>query len=233
MRLSANDIYRMAQRAAEGAGAAPGLDADAAAAVEWLELAGLPGVARLVADIDAGLAAPERCRAIDCQPPTLRFAGASALLVGALVIEWVVAWPLGRFSVEGLVSPIGLLPAAATRAADCDGIAIALGSSAAAHFTAAGQIRLAGDWSGAAGTPSAVLVETGPGADRRFAEARSSLQPASGPLEATRLQRLRTGNEVEDALWRRLTTQAARILVRANAVSRARGAGSGKIDDND
>lgn len=231
MRLSANDIYRMAQRAVEGAGAPPGLDADAAAAVEWLELAGLPGVARLVADLDAGRAAPETCRARTREPSRLRFEDASALLVGALAVEWAVAAAPGRSRFDGLVSPLGLLPPAAARAAESGGIAIVAGSIAAACFPVAGEPSLAGDWTLAeSGT---VAVETGAGAVPLFAEAKTRLPPVDGSLAANRLHRLRTGNEIDDALWRRLAAHAARILVPASAVSRARGAGSSAVDDND
>jgi hypothetical protein len=233
VRLSANDIFRMAQRAAEGAGAPPGLDADAAAAVEWLELAGLPGVARLVADLDAGLASPDRCRASAVEPSTLRFEGASAILVGALGVEWAVAGVPGRRRIEGLVSPIGLLPPAAGRAAECGGIAVVAGMAAAAHFPAAGDASLAGDWARASKETGAVVIATGPDAGPLFAEASGRLRPAPGSLAATRAHRLRSGNEIEDAIWRRLMEHAARILVPANAVSRARGAGSGAVDDND
>jgi hypothetical protein len=232
MRVSANDVYRMAQRAVEGAGAPPGLDLDAAQAAEWLELAGFPGVAALATDLDAGRAAPARCRVVAETAAGLRFANASGLLVGAMAIEWCLAQGAGRRRIDGLASPLGLLRAAAERAAECGGIAVAVGGEAAAHFPAAGDARSAGDWSVAGGPAASLLVATEPEAARLFAQAAARL-PASDSLDAIRNRHLRSGIEIEDATWERLMRHARRILVPPSAISRARGAGSGKIDDND
>jgi Protein of unknown function (DUF3726) len=237
MRLSANDIYRMAQRAVEGAGAPPGLDVDAARAVEWLELAGLPGVAALAADLDAGLAAPAACRLEAETPSSLVFATASAMLVGAMAVEWAAAGAPGRQRVEGLVSPMGLLLEAEGRAGDCGGLALALLGAAgvveaAAHFPAEAPGLLAGDWALPDRAPRTLLIASGAAAARLHAETPAGLDP-SRPVAVARQAHLREGVEMDEAIWRRLSAHAARIFVPPSAVSRARGAGSGAVDDND
>ncbi len=239
MRLSANDIYRMAQRGVEGAGAPPGLDVDAARAVEWLELAGLPGVAALVADLDAGLAAPAACRLGAETAEGLIFANASALLVGAMIVEWAVASAPARSNLDGLVSPIGLLPEAEVRAAESGGLAVALlrgtGECEAAACFPAGDAApmLAGDWTRLDRSARRLRIASGSAAARLFAETSSGLAVPPTALVATRREHLRNGIEMDDVLWRRLATHAARIFVPPSAISRARGAGSGAVDDND
>jgi len=239
MRLSANDIHRMAQRGVEGAGAPPGLDVDAARAVEWLELAGLPGVAALVEDLDAGLAAPAACRLGAETAEGLVFAKASALLVGAMIVEWAVAGAPARRNVERLVSPMGLLPEAEARAAESGGLAVALlrgtGECEAAAGFPAGDAApmLAGSWARPDRSARRVQIASGAEAARLFAATASGLAVPPAGLDATRREHLRKGIEMDEALWRRLAAHAARIFVPPSAVSRARGAGSGAVEDND
>lgn len=229
----------MAQRGVEGAGAPPGLDADAARAVEWLELAGLPGVAALVADLDAGLAAPAACRLGAETAAGLVFAGASALLVGAMIVEWAMASAPARRNLEGLVSPMGLLPEAEARAAESGGLAVALlrgtgECEAAAGFPAGdGAPMLAGDWASPDRSARRLRIASGAAAARLFAETASGLAVPPAGLAQIRRSHLRGGIEMDEALWRRLATHAARIFVPPSAVSRARGAGSGAVEDND
>lgn len=229
----------MAQRGVEGAGAPPGLDVDAARTVEWLELAALPGVAALVEDLDAGLAAPAACRLGSESAAGLVFAGASALLVGAMTVEWAMAVGPARRDIEGLVSPMGLLPEAEARAAESGGLAIALlrgpgECEAAAWFPADDAApMLAGDWARPDRTARRLRIASGAAAVRLFAETASGLAVPSTGIAETRREHLRKGIDVEDALWCRLLTHAARILVPPSAVSRARGAGSGAVEDND
>ena len=228
----------MAQRGVEGAGAPPGLDTDAARAVEWLALIGLPGVAALVADLDAGLAAPDACRPTRIADGELRFVRASGLLVGAMVVEWAaIGTPLRR-RVEGLVSPLGLLPEAEGRARECGGLAVALlgegsASEAAGHFPADGSTpALAGNWARSDGTPRRLSIAVGAEAAKLFTATSTGLGRISD-IATTRHEHLRAGIEIDDALWRRLSAHAARILVPPSAISRARGAGSSAVDDND
>jgi hypothetical protein len=149
-----------------------------------------------------------------------------------MAIEWCAAQHAGRRRIDGLVSALGLLPAAAERAAECGGIAVAVGDKAAC-FAASGDATLIGDWPMRAAEAVDVVIATGPAAQTLFDAIAAHRTSDRGSLAAARTRHLQEGIEIDGDIWRRLLAHAARILVPPSAVSRARGAGSGKIDDND
>lgn len=91
MRLSANEVQRLARKAATGAGAPAGLDDDAGRAAEWLELRGRRGLALLLEDLKAGCADADRCRPQRIEPDRLVFDDASSFLVGGVVADWALS----------------------------------------------------------------------------------------------------------------------------------------------
>lgn len=91
MRLSANEVQRLARKAATGAGAPAGLDDDAGRAAEWLELRGRRGLVLLLEDLKAGCADADRCRPRRIEPDRLVFDDASSFLVGGVVTDWALS----------------------------------------------------------------------------------------------------------------------------------------------
>lgn len=242
MRISQNEIYRMGQRALEGAGAPYGLDREGARATAWLEARGLPGLAILAASLPAmgGAFAPlppprQRGSAGEldlAERPCLAWAGAVldcfTLLVpdaGADLLVRRARWPLS------------LLPALVPMARRGRGLRLSWegqGGGFICSVGPTGACRIAG--TRLPGGLRQALLSPDP-VDAAIRDARSAVRgpdrdPAArviddAALDAALGRSLAEGVEVEDALWNTITTAAARVLVPASEESRARGAGGG------
>ena len=237
MRVSQFEIYRLVQRALEGLGSGYGVDRDAARTIAWLEARGLPGLARLDADLaelDRGIRPPtlESGTTIDAGGGSaIAFASAVLDLLGARAATGVASLRLRRCR-----SPLFLIPAAVEsrrgfaltlswRGPDGDIAARVDGGGRLKLFLAHGQ-----------GLPSALLDPVPRDIDLRAAPAAKRAAPLSpglgsildGRALARRLAHsLDHGIEVDPALWRRIDAVAARVQVPASAESRLKGAGGG------
>jgi len=244
MRVSQNEVYRLAQRALEGSGAPHGIDRDGAFAIAWLEARGLPGVAMLAAALDRmeGAFAP--------LPPPHRV-GEAAIL--DLEGRPAVAWGAGVFDCFELLTsgpaaasllhvrscrwPLFLLPFAARRAESGRGTRLRWGEGETAVFLtadpAAGcRIVCAGEGRDLAAAMTGdlladVVLSGMMTAVRSPARPRSVQVVDTARLDAALQRGLAEGIAADDALWARIAAVASRVLVPASEESRARGAGGG------
>lgn len=117
MRRTLHEVYRVCQKATEGAGAPPGLDVEAGRAAAWLASRALPALDDLARELellgreDAGCCFEQRpgARELDARDK------AGALIAPLLVDRLVEGGREAAFSLRvlGLSSPLFLLPAAA------------------------------------------------------------------------------------------------------------------------
>lgn len=243
MQVSQNEVYRMTQRALEGAGAPYGVDRDGAQSVSWLEARGLPGLAMLADALDAmgkafaPLAAPHQ----DGTAGILDLTGRPAVACAGSVMD-CFALLLG----DGLQAalqlrrcrwPLFLLPQAA------GGRAIKLGWQVGATAVtciaaSAGGCRIVLEGGEAPpdtlfldATPVSVMLET----PTRNARATPRTAPEhvidAAALDAALRRSLGEGITVDDGVWARVTTAAKRVLVPASVESRSRGAGGGNANE--
>ena len=211
MRVSQFEIYRLVQRALEGAGAPYGVDRDGAQAVAWLEARGLPGLRLLRADLP-GL--DGKIRGLALRREEIDAGGLSAIACGSAVVDIARGRP--SLGLRRCRSPLFLLPAA-----------IASGLTLCWR-QAAGEVRCCA--SGLHGSAPALLDPTPADVEIRSGDDAPPARPAF--LDAAELARrygqaLEQGVEVDEELWREVDVVAARVQVPASPESRLKGAGGG------
>ncbi len=243
MQVSQFEIYRLVQRALEGLGAGCGVDRDAARAVAWLEARGLPGLARLDADL-AGLDRGIRPPALESGAGSdimIDAGGGSAIAFAGAAMDLVIAQAaagagMARLRLRRCRSPLFLIPAAV----ECRlGFPLALswqGPLGAVVARVDGGGRLTLFLEPDQGLVLALLDPAVRDIDLQAAPAvKLAAPPPSGldtVLDSRGLARrlahsLDHGIEVDPALWRRIDEVAARVQVPASEESRLRGAGGG------
>lgn len=245
MRVSRNEVYRMAQRALDSVGAAYGVDRDGAAAVAWLEARGLPGVELLVAALDRLPGAFE-----PLEPPreedgrsVIDLAGRPSLACPGTLIDYadLVADQGRALVVHSCRWPIFLLAAAAQRPEGSRPLTLrwspgegcitgVVHSGSSCRIVGEG---LSGDLAQALrdGSPADVTV-TASRSNVRTTERATPAQVLGAEALDEALQRsLADGIAVDPAVWTRASEAAKQVLVPPSDTSRSRGAGGG--DDND
>jgi hypothetical protein len=242
MQVSQNEVYRTAQRALEGAGAAYGVDRDGAEAVAWLAARGLPGAALLALALDqmddafAPLSPPRRLHGT----PLIDLAGRPAVAWAAAVIDCLdlARWDgMARLRLRGCRWPLFLLPAALRYVERGGAIQLRWHAGAAAAICGidnAGGCRIVVE--GGRGelaplflnsAPTGVVLDSG-GRNSRIVERAADTQVIdAAALDAALTRSLGEGIEVDPAIWARITGAAQLVLVPASEVSRTRGAGGG------
>jgi hypothetical protein len=247
VRRTLNEVHRICQKAAEGAGAPAGVDVDAAEGAVWLAAHGLHALAGLTTELE-GLAGGTA----DCGFGTN--AGADGLgildaadkagslvapgLVDLLVARVVGHGRAGRLQATGLSVPLFLLPPAARYAEDGWHFWFVLTGPDGGRFALEVSPGQGATIMGPAGVESAaaMLGDTG-GFNLEAACARSAddlpetgeeglaVLADPGALEAAAARSLAEGLMVAPELWARLQALAAEVLVAATEESRRRGAG--------
>lgn len=244
MRVSQNEVYRLAQRALEGSGAPYGTDRDGAFAVAWLEARGLPGLVLLAAALDQleGAFAPLPPPRREGEAAILDLEGRPAVAWGGSVFdcfELLTGRPAGAslLRVRSCRWPLFLLPFAARRAESGRGTRLRWGEGEGAVFLTADpatgcRIVCAGEGRDLAAVmngdlPAEVVLSGMMTAVRSPARPRSVQVVDAIRLDAALDRSLAEGIDVDDALWARVADAASRVLVPASEESRARGAGGG------
>jgi Protein of unknown function (DUF3726) len=210
MRVSQFEIYRLVQRALEGAGTPYGVDRDGAQAAAWLEARGLPALRLLMADLP-GL--DGRFEGLRLAGREIDAAGLSAIAYGSAVIDLARTRP--SLTLRRCRSPLFLLPAAEA----VPGLALRWRQPAGEVLCRGSRIQ---------GSEAALLDATP--ADIEIGAATASDLPVFlDPAElARRYERaLAQGIEVKEEIWRRIDAVAARVQVPASTESRLKGAGGG------
>jgi len=251
MRRTLNEVQRICQKAAEGAGAPAGLDMDAAKGAAWLLAHDLPALAALADDLSrfADLAAACRFERSELQADAVvDAAGKSGAVMAPLLIDLLVARAArggepGRLRISGLTAPQFLLPPAVGHAGQgCQDqgwtfrlhLEGGMGQSCAFHVVEAGQVEIHSNGSDDIGA----LFEASSAWSLDAVCARSpdllddpsrtdlTLVKAADRLEAAYGRSLAEGVSLDPQAWARLQALAAKVLVPATEQSHLMGAGA-------
>ena len=254
MRRTLNEVYRMCQKAAEGAGAPAGLDMDAAESAAWLAARGLDPLAGFAKALETMSGQQNPCVPAPAGGG-LNAHGKAGPLVASALVDLLAARAMagggtGRLRVTGLSAPLFLLPRAARYAEDGWVFRLTLADTAGRHFvlTAAPEagVAITGPAGVEAGVESGVesvaAALSGPApfdleavcartAAPQADQAGTSILAEAASLEAA-ARSLSEGVAVEPGPWGRLQAFMAKVLVPATAESRRRGAGA-RLSDNE
>lgn len=245
MKVSLNEVQRVCEKAACGAGAAPGVDSDCGTIAAWLQSRELPGieiVARALGErIEHGDAPALACQERAGRTQYAGLGGRSLLLLSGALVDLVAAQARREPVVSSVLeihdarAPLSLL----AMAASLSGVSMTLRwgrtlseISAAAQIEAPGQVTLFGETWQAVEDAGTVCLSI-EGCTERLPKP-SNLPPllASGALAERHQRAIDLGLEVPDEPWHRLEQLAARTLVPATEESRVRGAGA-QVSDNE
>lgn len=237
MRRTLNEVYRLCQKAAEGASAPAGLDIDAARNSAWLVARGFAVLGSLATQLE-GATGGDACAftAGEIGAKTLDAAGRPGALLAPALVDLLIARAedrSGRLVVSGLSVPVYLLAAAMTHRWDEWCFRFVLSNGGARGFVleaSASGASVLGP-AGAAvshlstGVTFDVIAHCAPTVDAL---------PPPPPLETlitrddfaeTKARSLSNGVDVDPEAWQRLQRLAVKVLVPATENSRLRGAG--------
>jgi len=247
MRRSLNEIERLCQKAAEGAGAPAGLDSEAARGAAWLLARDLPALAELAHDLTrfADLAPACRFERESARKKTLQAVDKAGAVVAPLLIDLLVARAVfeeqpGALAASGLTAPLFLLPPAMRYAGEGWYLQLLLASDAgraALHVAGGGRAEIFGTASDLAD-----LFDSGQSWTLEAVCAPNRLDPGDEPglrvlrdaeqLAAAAAESLAAGVRPDREAWDRLQALAQKVLVPASKQSRLTGAG-GLASDNE
>ena len=122
MRRTLNEIHRICQKAAEGAGAPPGVDTDAADGAVWLAARGLDPLGGLAAALE-GMDGQAGNGGLAAAGDTLDAAGKPGALIAPALVDLLASAAMAdgrtaRLRTVGLSAPLFLLPGATRYAED-------------------------------------------------------------------------------------------------------------------
>jgi hypothetical protein len=247
MRRSLNEVERLCQKAAEGAGAPAGLDTDAARAAAWLVARNLPALADLAYDLTrfADLAAACRFERESIGAATLAAGDKAVAVVAPSLIDLLVARTArnnvpAAIVVSGLAAPLFLLPPAARYGAEGWCLRLSMASDAGRavlRVVAGGGTEILGPTD----CDVATLFGTGRFWTLEAVCGRERLEPGNEPglgvlhdagqLAAAATESLTAGIDPDPRAWDRLQALAQKVLVPASEQSRLMGAGAGASDN--
>lgn len=244
MRKTLNEVYRLSQKATEGAGAPAGLDLEAAQNTVWLLARGLPALTGLTAALE--MDPIQACRFDDdaLARERLDATGKAGALIAPTLVDLLVARADGGqawLAVTALSAPLYLLPAAARYVGDGCCFRFELNSSRGVGFVLTVDQDGASILGSVGADISGLTDDTGFDLVASYAPGTDNAWPAPAPhftvlassdtLAKAEARSLAEGVEIESGLWQRLQTFAARVLVPASEASRQRGAGAAASDN--
>ena len=236
MRVSQFEIYRLIQRSMEALGAGYGVDRDAARAAAWLEARGLPGLlafANALPKLEGGMPVPRFIQRGDTEVE-ITVGGPAIACAGALLdlATGQMRQSAGvQLRLRGCTAPLYLIPA--TAEADVPlMLAWPSGLGEVSAHVSRGNVTLFAAAPGTAFDAALLAEPTGDVLLRAIDETSSTHEGAGPALSADALRQrldesLAAGVGVDEDLWERLNSVAARVQVPASTTSRERGAGGG------
>ncbi len=246
MRRTLFEVWRLCQKAAEGAGAPAGLDIAAADGALWLLARGLDvldGYTRAVEALDVGAGACTFDGAPD--GAVLDATGHPGALVAPALVDLVIARGGGPLTITGMSAPLFLLPPAARYAEDGWHLRFALHGPGGARFA---LVASAGAGPAIHGLADGATIAAALAGPAEFAVEADATPPGGAPakrdegtipclvdasaLAAAAAVSVAEGIVIEATPWARLQAFADRTLVPATDESRRRGAGA-EVDDNE
>jgi len=236
MRVSQFEIYRLIQRSMEALGAGYGVDRDAARAAAWLEARGLPGLVAFMAELaglEAGMPVPRIVRRADTEIE-IALGGSAIACAGALLdlATGQMRQSAGvQLRLRGCTAPLYLIPAAAEADVPLS-LAWPSGVGEVGALVSQGNVTLFAAAPGIAIDAALLAEPTGDVLLRAIRETSPTRTGVGLGLSAEALRQrldesLATGVAVDEELWQRLNSVAARVQVPASTTSRERGAGGG------
>lgn len=250
MTCSLNEVERICQKAAEGAGASAGLDTDAAHGAAWLEARDLPALADLARDLTRfpDLAAACRFEPESVRTETLEAGDKAGAVIAPMLVDLLVARTAadgapGALRVGGLTAPLFLLPPAARYATEgwrfrlslvADGVpswAFRVAAGGAAEILAEGGCQVADHFEdGHAWSLDAACARV-PAVFEDDAHPGLNIICDADRLAAAAARSLAEGVAPDPEAWNRLKVLAAKVLVPASEQSRLMGAGALSSDN--
>lgn len=235
MRVSLNELYRLCQKAAEGAGAPAGLDVETAQATVWLLARDFPVLPSLVTTLEN--LRPQACRfdpsALGTQ--TLDVSAKAGPLIASNLIGLLFSRSEQGFTLHDLSSPLYLLPSAIHCVTEQQ-ITIKLYSAQDETWVIEVQP--------AKVQPAEILIY---GAIDRLMELRAArvtklykgatdLAGLTITIDQTRLNQIQArtlaeGISIDPDIWRRLQMLGQQVLVPSSQASR-QGAGAAASDND-
>lgn len=243
MKRTRNEVYRLCQKAARGAGAPAGLEFDTARAAAWLSARGLPGLKSLTRDLSA-LPRDSDCHLSQTAADgAIDASGKPGVLIASLLVDRMLAERAENTEgvrVKHLSSPLYLVPAAAgyaskgwhfdfsLRSVDGEAFRITLEPAAGVSIKTSSGSRLAA----LADKAFDVAARCASSADATDFESsdEETLLLDENALTRARDESLACGVEVDDQSWKQLSQYALKALVPPSEKSRS-GAGAVASDN--
>lgn len=242
MRRTLNEIHRMCQKAAEGAGAPPGVDTDAADGAVWLAARGLDPLGGLAAALE-GMDGQAGNGGLAAAGDTLDAAGKPGALIAPALVDLLASAAMAdgrtaRLRTVGLSAPLFLLPGATRYAEDGWGFRFTAADAEDRRF-----VLIVAPGTGVAITASAEVASIGAAlgncvpfdvdmvcardtdASTGEFETEGWVLADAALLAAAEARSVADGVMVAPEPWHRLAAFAGKVLVPATEESRRRGAG--------
>jgi hypothetical protein len=247
VKRSLNEVERICQKAAEGAGAPAGLDGDSAHGAAWLLAHDLPALPDLAEDLTRFPDLATACRfergGFGDRGQVVRAGDKAGAVIAPMLVDLLVARAAldgepGRLRVSSLTAPLFLLPPAVGYGAEgwrfCLSLAAGTGRRSLLRVAAGGQAEILG----AGGADIAALFETreawaleafcARAPDHLDDQCQTELTVvlAAERLAAAAARSLADGVSPDPEFWARLQALAAKVLVPATEQSHLLGAGA-------
>jgi len=234
MRVTLNEIYRLCQKAAEGAGAPAGLDSEIAQATTWLLAHDFPVLQSLTATLENLSDQACRFEGSALNSSILNAATKAGALIAPGLIDLLITRAEQGLSISNLDAPLYLLPSVLRYAVEGQRFCFELSLADRKRFVLAINAQgttLYGSADMALLTSCAQFTVLCSAADSSKAD-RTGLAVCidQTALERAEARSLACGLEVSADLWLRLQTLAQKVLVPASEASR-RGAGAAASDN--
>ena len=241
MQVSLNEIQRLCQKAAEGAGVPAGLDTEVAQATSWLLAHGFSVLNDLATTLENLSGQSYRFSAAELHSDTLNASTKAGPLIIPGLVDLLIARSPAKLTVHNLDSPCYLLPAALRYATQGWCLSFELSLPAGQRFVvntnSAGPVILGLEKNGPAVLLSSnTLLRTervnavGVASDYGIADrAGFSVSLDQSTLAIANARSHANGVQMDSCSWQRLHALALKVLVPSSASSR-QGAGALRSD---
>jgi len=230
MHVSLNEIQRLCQKAAEGAGVPVGLGAEVAQATSWLLAHGFSVLNSLATTLENLTEQSYRFSAAELRSDTLYASTKAAPLIIPGLVDLLIARSPAKLTVHNLDSPCYLLPTMLRYATEGCYLSFELSLPAGQRFVvntnSAGLVMLGSENNYHALLEPERVSAVGVAGEHCFADrAGLSVSLDQSALASANARSHASGVQVDSRSWQRLHALALKVLVPSSASSR-QGAGA-------